>query len=159
MDMAAANVRALTEPQRIAAELLNDSLFEVSNDACFLLRIAAVEALCPQAPASGTYISLAEDLRNAIPREVPKEDREAMERLLERDTTRQSVRNAYMSKLRRLLNPQKAKEFDDLYNLRSKFLHEGIGRAKLLEPANAAWDLAQELLLADVRSAQAEPRS
>ncbi len=77
-----------------------------------------------------------------------------MERLLERDTAKQSVRSAYMSKFRRLLGNDKAREFDELYNLRSKFLHEGLGRGNLLEPANAGLNLAQELLLVDVTSAQ-----
>jgi hypothetical protein len=152
IDVAAA--RALTERQRIAAELLNDSLFEVSIDASFLLRISAIEALCEQAPASAAYIRLATTLRDAIPSDVQKEEREAMEHLLERDTSKQSVRSAYMSKFRRLLGNDKAKEFDELYTVRSKFLHEGLGRGNLLEPANVGLNLAQELLLADVTSAQ-----
>jgi hypothetical protein len=49
-----------------------------------------------------------------------------MEHLLERDTSKQSVRSAYMSKFRRLLGNDKAKEFDELYTVRSKFLHEGL---------------------------------
>jgi hypothetical protein len=154
IDVAAGHSQALTERQRIAAELLNDSLFEVSTDASFLLRISAIEALCPQAPASAAYVTLATTLRGSIPSHVPKEDREAMERLLARDTARQSVRSAYMSKFRRLVGGQKANEFDELYNLRSKFLHEGLGRGKLLQPATAALNLAQELLLADVTSAR-----
>jgi hypothetical protein len=154
IDVAAGHSQALTERQRIAAELLNDSLFEVSTDASFLLRISAIEALCPQAPASAAYVTLATTLRGSIPSHVPKEDREAMERLLARDTARQSVRGAYMSKFRRLVGGQKANEFDELYNLRSKFLHEGLGRGKLLQPATAALNLAQELLLADVTSAR-----
>jgi hypothetical protein len=154
IDVAAAHAQALTERQRIAAELLNDSLFEVSTDASFLLRISAIEALCPQAPASTAYVTLATTLRDAIPSDVPKEERETMERLLKRDTVRQSVHNANMSTCRRLLGKHKAKEFDELYKLRSKFLHEGRGRGNLLEPADAALNLAQELLLADVTSAQ-----
>ncbi|HEY4848264.1 MAG TPA: hypothetical protein VIH87_10885, partial [Methylocella sp.] len=154
IDVAAAHAQALTERQRIAAELLNDSLFEVSTDASFLLRISAIEALCPQASASTAYVTLATTLRNAIPSDVPKEEREIMECLLKRDTRRQSVHSAYMSKFRCLLGKHKAKEFEKLYKLRSKFLHEGLGRGNLLEPADAALNLAQELLLADVTSAQ-----
>lgn len=111
IEVAATHSQALTERHRVAAELLNDSLFEVSTDASFLLRISAVEALCPQAPASSAYVTLAKTLRDAISPDVPKADREAMERLLERDTTLQSVRSAYMSKFKRLLGPQKANEF------------------------------------------------
>jgi len=76
-----------------------------------------------------------------------------MEHLLNRYAKLESVRSAYMSKFRRLLGKPKAKEFEELYNLRSKFLHEGLGRGNLLEPANAALNLAQELLLADLESA------
>jgi hypothetical protein len=154
IERAADYSRALTERQRIAAELLNDSLFGIPADASFLLRISAIEALCPQGSASDAYISLAKTLRNAIPADVPEDDKRAMERLLERDTTRQSVRSAYISKFRRLLGGQKAKEFEELYNLRSKFLHEGLGRGSFQEPADAAFNLAQELLLADISSGQ-----
>jgi hypothetical protein len=155
IEVAAGHSRALVEVglsarQRIAAELLNDSLCEVSADAAFLLRISAIEALCPQAPASNAYIALATTLRNLIPADVPTEDREAMERLLERDATRQSVRSAYMSQFRRLLGRQKANEFEHLYNLRSKFLHEGLGRGELVHPACEALKLAQKLLISDI---------
>jgi hypothetical protein len=150
---AATHARALMEQQRITAELLNDSLFAVSTDASFLLRISAIEALCQQAPASAACVTLAAHLRDAIPTDVPKKEREDMEHLLNRYAKLESVRSAYMSKFRRLLGKPKAKEFEELYNLRSKFLHEGLGRGNLLEPANAALNLAQELLLADLESA------
>lgn len=38
----------LTERQRIAAELINDTYFEPSPNAQFVLSITAVEALCPE---------------------------------------------------------------------------------------------------------------
>jgi hypothetical protein len=155
IDVAADHARSLTERQRIAAELLNDSLFQISSDASFLLRISAVEALCPQGAVSAEYLALAQTLRSAIPSGTLKEHRNAIEQTLKRETARQSVRSAYMSKFRQLLNDNKAGEFDELYKLRSKFLHDGFGRGNLLISANAAMDLAQELLLADVRSAQA----
>jgi len=141
-----------SEPQKIAAGLLNDSLFEVSTDAAFILRISAVEALCPQATASPEYISLASALRDSIPATISEDTRQAMVRLLQRDALRQSVRSAYMSKFRRLLGAQKANQFDKLYSQRSKFLHEGLHRGRLLDAANAALDLAQELLLSDIES-------
>jgi hypothetical protein len=152
IERAADYSRALTERQRIAAELLNDSLFGIPADASFLLRISAIEALCPQGCASDAYIALAKTLRDAIPPDVPEEDKRAMERLLERDATRQSARSAYMSKFRRLLGRQQAREFEELYDLRSKFLHEGLGRGSFQESADAAFNLAKELLLADIRS-------
>ena len=48
----------LNERQKIAAELINDSRFEVSGDARFLLRIAAVEALSPQLPPPEHVVTL-----------------------------------------------------------------------------------------------------
>ena len=49
MAAAEASATSLTANQRVAAELLNDSFFKMTSEARFVLRVSAVEALCPQA--------------------------------------------------------------------------------------------------------------
>ena len=71
-------------------------------------------------------------------------------RILRRLAVRQSVRSAYTSKIKQLLGGEKAKEFEDLYALRSCFLHDGSGRGNLGGAADAALEIGLELLLADI---------
>jgi hypothetical protein len=149
---AAVNVPKLTANQRVAAELLNDSFFPMSPEARFLLRVSAVEALCPQADQTEAFRDLVDRIQGSIPAEATSEDRRQLEEALKRIANRQSVRSAYMSKIRRLLTSDTAKQFDDLYAQRSNFLHDGRGRGMLGDPANRAFEICMELLLADVAS-------
>jgi hypothetical protein len=142
--------RPLDERQRIAAELINDSLFEVSGDASFMLRVAAVEALCPQGPPPDEFVTLAKTLSQLIPRDTASEYAQSMRQLLADRARRQTVRGAYMSRIKSLLGDEKARQFDALYEKRSKFLHDGIGRGKMGSPAEKALHIARELLLADI---------
>ena len=73
-----------------------------------------------------------------------------IEQALRRLAVRQSVRSAYTSKIKQLLGGEKAKEFEDLYALRSCFLHDGSGRGNLGGAADAALEIGLELLLADI---------
>ena len=52
---AAESAASLTTNQRVAAELLNGSFFEMPPEASFLLRVSAVEALCPQADQTDAF--------------------------------------------------------------------------------------------------------
>jgi len=63
---------------------------------------------------------------------------------------RGSVRQGYMTKLRTLFNNERAKEFDKLYDRRSKFVHDGRGRGSFIE--DIALEIATELLFADIAS-------
>lgn len=138
------NASTLTENQRIAAELLNDSFFEMSPEARFLLRISAVEALCPQANQTVAFGNLV----NRVLASIPTKIKGALEWLAKK----QSVRSAYMSQIKRLLGNAKARRFDKLYKQRSKLLHDGRGRGTLGEAANSALEIALELLLANVQA-------
>ena len=91
----------------------------------------------------------------SIPKDAPPSDRDQIEQALKRLAARQSVRSAYMSKIKQLLGDGKAKEFEDLYGLRSSFLHDGSGRGSLGGAADAALEIGLELLLADI--AQSSP--
>jgi hypothetical protein len=46
---------SLKTNQRVTAELLNDSFFEMSPEASFLVRVSTVEALCPQADQTENF--------------------------------------------------------------------------------------------------------
>jgi hypothetical protein len=145
------NASTLTENQRVAAELLNDSFFEMSPEARFLLRISAVEALCPQANQTVAFGNLVNYVLASIPTEASSQDRNQIKGALERLANKQSVRGAYMSQIKRLLGNDKARRFDDLYAQRSKLLHDGSGRGTLGEASNSALEIALKLLLANVR--------
>lgn len=140
----------LTSNQRVAAELLNDSFFEMPPEARFLLRVSAVEALCPQADQTEAFRSLVARVLASIPADPSNQIKETLERVAKRQT----VRSAYMSKIKQLLGNDKAKRFDALYRQRSDFLHDGAGRGTLGEAANAALGICWNLLLADIDRAQ-----
>jgi len=148
---------SLTANQRVTAELLNDSFFKMSPEASFLLRVSAVEALCPQADQTDAFRTIVGSVLASIPKGAPNPDRDQIEQGLKRLAARQSVRSAYMSKIRQLIGDDKAKKFDALYHRRSNFLHDGRGRGTLGDAADAALEIGLELLLADI--AQVRPQS
>ena len=57
------NIKSISERQKIATELINDSFLEASTDARFLLRISAIEALCPRGLRNGPVIKILEILK------------------------------------------------------------------------------------------------
>jgi len=141
---------SLTANQRVAAELLNDSFFKMSPEASFLLRVSAIEALCPQADQTDAFKNIVDGVLTSLPRDAPSSDRDQIEQALKRLAARQSVRSAYTSKIRQLIGDDKAKKFEALYGRRSNFLHDGSGRGTLGEAADAALEIGLELLLADI---------
>ena len=62
-------------------------------------------------------------------------DREQIKAALKRLAARQSVRSAYMSRIKQFTGDDKAKKFDVLYGRRSDCLHDGRGRGTLGEAA------------------------
>ena len=56
----------------------------------------------------------------------------------------------YEQKLRHCWERADWKVFDDLYDQRSKFLHEGAGAGTLADAAEKALGIARRLLLADI---------
>jgi hypothetical protein len=159
IDAAKDKASALTDRQRIAAELLNDSQFEMSDDARFLLRISAIEALCPQADLGLAFSHLVDRLLSSMPVVGSGLHVEVISGAL-KNARRQSVRRACLAKITQLLEGQSARDFDKLYEQRSKFVHEGQLRGCLGEAAGRAYDLALALLLADIETSKfggAEP--
>ncbi len=151
----AESATSLTANQRVAAELLNDSFFKMSPEASFLLRVSAVEALCPQADQTDAVRAIVSSVLASIPSAAPSPDRDQIEQGLKRLATRQSVRNAYTSKIRHLIGDDKVQKFDALYSRRSNFLHDGGGRGTLGDAADAALEIGLELLLADIAQSAA----
>jgi hypothetical protein len=60
------------------------------------------------------------------------------------------VRSAYTSQIKRRIGDEKAKNFEALYDQRSKFLHDGAGRGTMGAAAIAVLEIALELLFADI---------
>jgi len=125
MAAAVESAASLTANRRIAAELLNDSLFNMSPEASFLLRVSAVEALCPQANQTDAFKAIVDGVRMSIPEDASPSDRDQIERALKTLAERQSVRSAYLAKIKSLIGNDQAKKFDGFYGQRSKLLHEG----------------------------------
>jgi hypothetical protein len=150
MGGAADSATSLTANQRVAAELLNDSFFKMSPEASFLLRVSAIEALCPQPDQTDAFKTMVDGVLTSLPRDAPSSDRGQIERALKGLAARQSVRSAYTSKIKQLIGDDKAKKFDALYERRSNFLHNGSGRGTLGDAADAALEIGLELLLADI---------
>jgi hypothetical protein len=150
MDEAVSSAVALTTNQRVAAELLNDSFFDMPPEARFLLRVSAIEALCPQAGQTEAFNKVVIGLIGSIPKETADADRNRIEHALKMLAARKSVGSSCKAKIKQLLGDNKAKQFQTLYDQRSRFIHKGAGRGTLNAPAGAALELAWELLLADI---------
>lgn len=148
-------VGEMTERQRTCASLLNDSFYVAQVDAQFVLRISAVEALCDQRDVSTEYAQL---IDNVLAHVETMTDADAAARKAVRqvlvNARRESVGQAYRRKFNTLLGNEAAEEFKGLYDLRSKFLHDGKWRGELQEPSNKVLDLARKLLEADLAAEQ-----
>jgi hypothetical protein len=141
----------LTERQRVSAALINDSLFVPQTEARFILRISAVEALCDQTVRDARYQTAIEHLAQQLASQTLDEEiRETLKRTLD-NAKRESLRQAYMTKFRALRSQAEATAFDELYGKRSKLVHDGLGRGELGDAANAALQLAIDLLEAELR--------
>ncbi len=144
----------LTPITRTGLELLNDSLFPMPDEARLLLRISAIEALCEQTERPQPVQDLINKLLGAVHSHTDSSAADAMNKVLN-EARRQSVRQACLSKIRMRLGDEAAKDFDQLYALRSQYVHEGRGRGSLSAPAAEAWQIAKALLLAEIKGAVA----
>lgn len=140
-------VGELSDEQLISAELINDSFFELSTEARFILRVSAIETLCKQGGRSSGVKKIIGDLLKGLDEGTP-EGKEVAQILRQGKT--ESIGRACRSKIRKLLGKDAESEFDHLYPFRSKFLHEGVGRGALSDEADKALKLAIALLLHDL---------
>lgn len=144
----------MNESQRTCAALLNDSHFAVREEAVFVLLISAVEALCDQKDLPQTYADAVRSLQDHLTGlTLDTVVRKSLEGTLAY-AKKQSLRQAYLMKIRTLLDDQRADAFDQLYKLRSKFLHEGKGRGDLRGKIGEARELGVALFAADLASTQ-----
>lgn len=144
---------SITERQRTCAALLNDSQFAVQDEATFVLLISAVEALCDQSDLPAEYVKVVEDLETCLAGIRIDDDgiREVVQSNL-KFAKKRSIRQSILSKCRALLGDKAARELDELYNLRSKFVHDGQGRGELRGRIGRARELGAALFEADLRS-------
>jgi hypothetical protein len=144
------NHSVLKPNQQVAAALLNDSFFNMPPEARFLLRVAAVEALCPRSEQTEEFRASVHRILASLPDFAHHDPDSQIRRELKRLAKRQTTRRAYMSKIRQRLGNEEAKRFDELYTLRSSFLHEGKGRGTLGQAAQEVFELCWNLLTADI---------
>ena len=118
-----------------------------------ILRISAVEALCDQRDVGEEYAHAIDGLLAHLNgMEVAVGPRESVRHVLMR-ARKDSLRQAYMRKLGRFLDKDAVKEFEALYDLRSKYVHDGAGRGEFAVPAGRALEIACKLLEAELNSA------
>jgi hypothetical protein len=150
----------LRPDEKVALEFLNDTYFEASTDTIFILSITAAEALCPELRPTAFFqkviaalMLLTKLLAGAfqiLGLTAKYADMEELEKKLVGLRERGSVRQGYLTKMRALLGNAIAKEFDELYGDRSKFVHEGLGRGSFAIKAYRAREIAQRLLFAEI---------
>jgi hypothetical protein len=128
--------------------------FAVQDEAVFVLLISAVEALCDQKELPQTYVDAVQSLQDHLTGlTLDTVVRKSLERALGY-AKKQSLRQAYLTKFRTLLDDQRADAFDQLYKLRSKFVHEGEGRGDLRGKIGEARELGVALFVADLACTQ-----
>jgi ribosomal protein S13 len=144
----------MSERQRLCAALLNDAFYAGQSEAQFILRISAVEALCDQHELGDEHIATVDSLlAHLSDLDCETQTEETLRRVLE-NARRQSLRHAYMTKIRTRLDEASAKKFDELYQMRSGFVHDGKGRGDLNVAAGEALEIAVRLLEADLLAAE-----
>ena len=134
MSAAVDTATSLTANQRVAAELLNDSFFNMSPEASFLLRVSAVEALCPQTDQTDAFRTMVDGVLTSLPRNAPISDRDQLKQALKRLAARQSVRSAYMSKIKQLIGDDKANKFEALHGRRATSFMTAAGAGPWATP-------------------------
>jgi len=140
----------LTDQQRASAILLNDLEYVATPEARFVLAITAVEALCDQTVRSDEHQRVADELAACLPTISSDPDVVSTFNGVLKFAKRKSIRNAYMTKLRERLGDPVARRFDELYQPRSTYVHEGGGRGQLAGAAGEAREIAVALLGAEV---------
>ena len=140
----------MTERQRNCALLINDSFFSSNGEGSFILRVSAVEALCDQRDVGDSYTEIIEQVI-AFVAKLPADDASSGVRKTLENAKRESLRQSYLRKFRSHKMEDQAKKFDQLYQLRSKFVHDGLGRGDLGQASDDALELAVALLEAELK--------
>jgi hypothetical protein len=138
----------LTEAQRIAAQLINDSYFQKTSEGRFILGITAVEAMSGKPPKRSSWLrQLCRKVKKSLPADLSQEERKFIDGVLNNAKDKsigESCRELVSGYLGAALGPK----FQELYTKRSNFVHEGQGRGKLNEESNDARAIASGILAA-----------
>lgn len=137
---------------RLCANLLSDASYASRVEARFVLSVSAVEALCFDRGLFQMRAEAAARFTELVDSSILSNDDQLIFTEIIEAGKRPSVRRQYMGKIRELLGPVEANNFDKLYNLRSKLLHQGQGRGELSEAAAEAFAFAARLLKEDLSS-------
>jgi hypothetical protein len=142
----------MDERSRTSAQLINDALFPLTPETRLVVLMTAIESLWPSPKRSETVCALANalllHLDSLESSETDKED--VRGRIAKIQTS--SIGSLCRENISRLLGPERAKEFRQLYQARSRFAHDGKGRAVLHAEGDLAQRLALDTLLAELRS-------
>jgi hypothetical protein len=141
----------LSERQRIALELMNDSLFPASPDAQLLIRVSAMEVLADQGDRPLGVRNVLGRLVDMLPQmDADGEDKRIVREIL-LNLTKESIGQASRRKVRALLGDDRIAEFNLIYRARSELVHAGKGRGQNAEVAGKALFMAVALINAELK--------
>lgn len=147
---AAEIVKSPNERQLTCAALINDSFFAASNEAQFILRVSAVEALCEQNNLDVEYTAAVDQLVEHISNlNVTVSCRTHLEDRIG-NLKRNGVLRSIENKITDLLDANTWRTFKNLYSKRSQFLHDGKWRGELAEATSLSLEIATNLLACDL---------
>ena len=142
----------MDERSRASAQLINDGLFPLTPETRLVILITAIESLWPSPKRSEAICALTDAMSLHLESlEGSEADKEDVRRSFARIQTN-SIGTLCRENISRLLGPERAREFKRLYQARSRFAHDGKGRAALHAEGDLAQRLALDTLLAELRS-------
>jgi hypothetical protein len=139
---------------RVSAQLINDALFTLTPETRLIILMTAIESLWSRPRRSSSIAEIADALLVYLKTiNGNKDDKEDVAKRIHEIRT-QSIRTTCKVKIGNLLGSDRANEFEDLYKIRSGFVHEGKGRAMLRSEGDVAQRLALDVLIAELRCRQ-----
>ncbi len=157
-----AEIQFLNARHKNCTNLINAAAYSLRSEAQLILYVSAVEALCEDKRVGKEYENIIGKLVDYVDKMkgqgsdgAPADAWESVERVLfwARKT---SIRQSYLHLIRSRLDNDRAKRFDELYRLRSEYLHVGIRGDEMAQSAGEARIIAVDLLKADLAAAKNE---
>jgi hypothetical protein len=141
---------------RLSAQLINDASFPLSSEARLLVLITSIEVIWKRPPATPTLLALINSSRGFVnDTDATSQDKFDVNAHLQNLIT-QSIRQTCRQNITRLLGTNRADEYLLLNRRRGAFTHSGVGRSDLVAEGNQAYQLANDVLQAELRSRQSE---
>ncbi len=136
---------------RVSAQLINDALFPLTPESRLLILMTAIESLWERPKRSASIAALTDALLAHLnTMNGSADDKDDVAKRVN-DIRVQSISRMCKGKITDLLGKDRAKEFENLYEARSGFAHDGKGRAMLHSEGDVAQRLAFDVLLAELR--------